>query len=83
MQSCVYLVSYGLTVDELARHKHQSGLGWKNQDIGNVSGLSDSKHGRADSNMPNSSWESGFTGGDKAHNNIQPCKAVYVWVRAA
>lgn len=72
-----------MTVDESAKHKHQSGLGWKNQNIGDVSGLTDSKHGCVNTNMPNSSWESGFTGGDKPHNNIQPCKAVYIWCRTA
>lgn len=72
-----------LTVDELASHFHQSGLGWV--DLGHPSNpaLTDNRHGRCNENRPNRSWDSGITGKDRPHNTMQPSKAVYVWVRTA
>lgn len=72
-----------LTVDELARHYHQSGLGWLDPNEPSNPQLTNRSHGRSDANEPNMTWDSGSTGGDKPHNTIQPSKAVYIWLRMA
>ena len=70
-----------MTVDELAKHKHPSGLGWRDPELPDIQGISDTMHGRCDANRPNINWDSGFTGEDKPHNTMQPSKAVYVYCR--
>ena len=79
----MHLGPHCLTVDELARHYHQSGLGWLDPDKPSDPQITDTVHGQCNANRPNITWNSGSTGGDKPHNTIQPSKAVYIWLRTA
>ena len=72
-----------LTVDESAKHSHQSGLGWGDPKTYGTTELSDTKHGRVDTNQPSNGWSTSNVGQDKPHNNIQPSKATYIWFRTA
>lgn len=79
----LYLDSHGIAVEELAKHKHPSGLGWRDPERPDIPDLSDTMHGRCDANRPNNNWYSDFTGEDKPHNTMQPSKAVHIWHRTA
>ena len=90
-------MSYRVTVDELAAHRHyvsalknngsathtDPGTGSDKQKFESADIATD-KYEEAD-NPPIWNWwgRTKATGGDKPHNNIQPCEAVYIWVRAA
>lgn len=68
-----------LTVEELAKHRHNSGVGYGNRGETDK----DTGHGKASDNNPNSLWNTGYAGSDQPHNNVQPCKAVYAWTRTS
>lgn len=68
-----------LTVDELAKHRHNSGVGYGNRGETNK----DTGHGKASDNNPYALWNTGYAGSDQPHNNVQPSKAVYTWFRVS
>ena len=84
-----------MTVDELAKHTH---YGSAKKDSGamthtnpndgrwkfNSAVLCSDKYEKAD-NPPVWNWwcETTSIGNDKAHNTLQPSKAVYIWARTA
>ena len=68
-----------IAVEELAAHTHQNGVGWGDYTVKGSRDWTDTHHGRTDANRPAYLWDIESAGGDKPHNNIQPCKAVYVW----
>lgn len=74
-----------ITVDESANHSHKdiAVTGDKSEEDSNYR-----KDYNYDINEDKAFWvwtgfNTGSTGGDKPHNNIQPCKAVYIWTRTA
>lgn len=80
-----------LTVDELANHNHVYRIY-----VGSLGTTqTDAQYGKflAALSYSDVMWDCGdklspeyhinFTGGDKPHNNVQPCKAVYAWYRTA
>ena len=70
-----------LTVDEMPKHRHtvgkfatmQGGGGWDNDKIG----------GAQSNDAAAGNGYTQYTGGDKAHNNMPPYIAVYLWRRTA
>ena len=61
-----------MTVEELARHRHS--IAWHaSSAISNKYAVGSGTSAVTDL--------TGYEGMDKAHNNVQPCKAVYVWRR--
>lgn len=81
-----------LTEDEMPRHKHDriryvNNAGWT---LGDSSGLGGTqtdtnsmRYTGAASYATCSHWETNSVGGGKAHNNMPPYLAVYVWRRTA
>lgn len=87
------------TVEELAKHRHGQNIngigsdGW-NGTYGPMVALpyknQGTDSGYAATIYNNGAWGSGsyrvytdYVGSNKAHNNIQPSKAVYAWIRTA
>jgi hypothetical protein len=68
--------THTLTVNEIPSHRHTS--------IANIAGVSSSNqlsYGGADANYSN--YDTSFTGGGKAHNNLQPYIVVYRYRRVS
>jgi len=63
-----------LTVEELAKHKHT--MRWHANSIEGY----DYARGNGSKPLVNSS---DYAGGDRPHNNIQPSRAAYIWLRTA
>ena len=66
--------THTLTVDEMPSHTHNNYMGWGDGTLG-------SGYARVDTSSPKTQWQFGATGGNKAHNNMPPYLAVYVWKR--
>ena len=68
--------THKLTVEEMPSHKHS--IAFDQTNGSNIGGLK--------SNVANVYWNNRYsssTGGDKAHNNLQPYYTVYFWKRTA
>lgn len=69
--------THTLTVNEMPSHSHDLRFGWG-------AGNRGSSWARADSNNPNTPWESVLpSGGGQAHNNMPAYQGVYCWRRTA
>lgn len=71
-----------LTVNEMPKHSHRQSI----DSSYNAAGLGASGHYAQNNNNSNrsvSGMTSGETGGNAAHNNMPPYKAVYIWERTA
>lgn len=67
--------THTLTIEEMPSHKHIEnyvGVGWKQDGASGTYCVSSALDPYR---------ETGNTGGDKSHNNIQPYMVVYIWVR--
>ena len=91
MYSRVSLEAYRVTVDELAKHNHvyriyvgSLGTTQKDAQYGKFLAAhynSDTICGCGDNLSPE--YHIFPTGADKAHNTLQPSRAVYIWSRTA
>lgn len=69
--------THTLTIAEMPSHAHKVHAGWGAGSMGN-------NYFRVDSNNPRSQWDDTFpTGGDQAHNNLQPYITCYMYKRTA
>lgn len=84
-QSGLHLVSHGIAVDELARHRHDSILD-------DILATDDETRPYADAWYQATLWTNHYrrinnnvfeAGGDAPHNNIPPSRAIYAWFRIA
>lgn len=84
-QSCLYLAPHSVTVDELARHRHDSILD-------DILATDDETRPYADAWYQATLWTNHYrlinnnvkqTGGDAPHNNIPPSRVIYAWFRIA
>lgn len=73
-----------LTVEELAGHKHQFYLDTSRNGANSYPGswfVDAGTLGESSSKNTSANRYTEISGGDIPHNNVQPCKAVYVWRR--
>ena len=71
-----------MAVEEMPSHNHTV-YRYTGVDDKNFDGAND-RNGLASCDTENkSNGSTGSTGGGSAHNNIQPSKAVYAWLRTA
>lgn len=69
--------THTLTIAEMPSHVHKVHAGWGAGSLGN-------NFFRVDSNNPKNQWDDTFpTGGDGAHNNLQPYITCYMYKRTA
>lgn len=69
--------THTLTIAEMPSHAHKVHAGWGAGSLGN-------NFFRVDSNNPKNQWDDTFpTGGDQAHNNLQPYITCYMYKRTA
>lgn len=69
--------THTLTIAEMPSHAHKVHAGWGSGSLGN-------NFFRVDSNNPKNQWDDTFsTGGDGAHNNLQPYITCYMYKRTA
>lgn len=69
--------THTLTIAEMPSHSHQIHGGWGSGSMGR-------NFFRVDSNNPGNQWDDTFsTGGDGAHNNLQPYITCYMYKRTA
>lgn len=69
--------THTLTIAEMPSHVHKVHAGWGAGSLGN-------NFLRVDSNNPKNQWDDTFsTGGDQAHNNLQPYITCYMYKRTA
>lgn len=65
-----------LTVDEMPSHTHDM-----NFTTGNISG--NDRPATQNTSATSSNLKVGITGGGKPHNNVQPSKVVFIWLRTS
>ena len=71
-----------LTVDEMPSHRHNSSrVNWYNNLQTN--GVSANQAAQSNLKVDGPDIYTSYTGGSKAHNNMQPYLAVYIWERTA
>jgi hypothetical protein len=71
-----------LSISELPSHNHSIGAYWSKQEASGY-GLATGNVGFYDRVMVSGSGNSGSTGSDNSHNNVQPYITVYFWRRTA
>lgn len=70
-----------LTIDEMPSHKHTIRVNWYNNL--QTDGISTNIASQSNLKVDGSDKYTGNVGGSKAHNNMQPYLAVYMWKRTA
>ena len=71
-----------LTVDEMPSHNHSSSrINWYNTLQNN--GMAAESTAKSNLKVDGPDSNTSYTGGSKAHNNMQPYLAVYIWERTA